>query len=130
MSTYALVNMMNVVKSVSVFFGTPEWPPEPADETTAAVIIREWNAGLGNPLGVESGDQLLKTDPTGQLRCNAAGVGYTWNAAIGCFVPPQPFASWTIGNDGRWNAPVPYPSDGKLYQWNEPTQMWISFGAQ
>ena len=41
------------------------------------------------------------------------------------FIPPQPFASWTLDEDTcQWEAPVAYPSDGKFYSWNEETKSW------
>jgi len=37
--------------------------------------------------------------------------------------PPQPYPSWTWV-DGQWTPPVPYPEDGKWYEWREDTQSW------
>jgi hypothetical protein len=40
--------------------------------------------------------------------------------------PPQPYDSWNWNSgDKRWDPPVPYPNDGKFYQWDEETQNWI-----
>lgn len=39
----------------------------------------------------------------------------------------SPFPSWT-GYDpvlNQWLPPVPYPSDGKSYIWDEPTVAWV-----
>ena len=42
------------------------------------------------------------------------------------FIPPKPFASWNLNEDScLWEAPVAYPSDGKLYRWDEDTTNWI-----
>lgn len=55
---------------------------------------------------------------------NFAGPGYTWDG-IG-FAAPQPFASWTLNPDTYlWEAPVAYPTDGKMYQWDEATLAWV-----
>jgi hypothetical protein len=60
------------------------------------------------------------------LRKNYAGVGYTYDSVRDAFIPPQPFASWTLNEDTcLWNAPVAYPTDGKIYRWDEPTIAWI-----
>ena len=57
------------------------------------------------------------------LHKNYAGIGYSWDG-IGFFAP-QPFPSWTKNADTYiWEAPVPYPTDGKFYTWNEDTQGW------
>ena len=59
------------------------------------------------------------------LRKNYAGVGYSYDAAKDAFIPPQPFASWTLDDATcLWNAPVPMPTDGKLYAWDEATTSW------
>ena len=60
------------------------------------------------------------------LRKNYAGVGYKYDAQRDAFIPPKPFASWTLNEDTcLWNAPTPYPQDGKLYQWDEATTSWV-----
>jgi len=60
------------------------------------------------------------------LRKNYAGVGYTYDAQRDAFIPPQPFASWTLNEDTcLWNAPTSMPTDGKQYRWDEPTLTWI-----
>jgi len=35
-----------------------------------------------------------------------------------------PFESWTLV-DGKWKAPVPYPTDRKVYIWNESKKNWV-----
>jgi hypothetical protein len=37
--------------------------------------------------------------------------------------PTQPYDSWTWDGE-KWNPPVPYPTDDKLYSWNEETLSW------
>jgi hypothetical protein len=60
------------------------------------------------------------------LRKNYAGIGFTYDAVRDAFIPPQPFASWTLDDDTcLWNAPVAYPTDGKIYRWDEPKTLWV-----
>lgn len=59
------------------------------------------------------------------LRKNYAGIGFTYDATLDAFIPPQPFASWTLNEDTcLWQAPVEYPNDGKAYIWNETKSSW------
>lgn len=59
------------------------------------------------------------------LRGNYAGVGYIYDQAHDVFYPPQPFPSWTLNTTTwSWQAPVAYPTDGKLYKWDEETKSW------
>jgi len=60
------------------------------------------------------------------LRGNYAGIGYTYDEANDVFYAPQPFPSWTLNHQTwLWEAPVPYPNDGKLYRWDEDTTSWV-----
>jgi len=60
------------------------------------------------------------------LRKNYAGVGYTYDRDRDAFIPPQPFASWVLNEDTcLWDSPVPYPTDGNRYTWDEDTTSWI-----
>jgi len=57
------------------------------------------------------------------LHKNYAGIGYTWDGTG--FHAPQPFPSWKLNADSYlWEAPTPMPTDGKRYQWDEPTLSW------
>jgi hypothetical protein len=59
------------------------------------------------------------------LRKNYAGVGFTYDLTRDAFIPPKPYASWTVNEDTcLWDCPVAYPSDGKNYTWNEDAQQW------
>lgn len=59
------------------------------------------------------------------LRMNFAGIGFTYDRQKDAFIPPQPFASWSLDEDTcLWEAPVSMPTDGKLYDWDEPTLSW------
>jgi len=71
-------------------------------------------------------------DQSKELRANYAGIGYTLdttvveNGVVGVFYAPQPYPSWTISAPTwEWQAPVPYPTDGQNYIWDEVTQSWV-----
>jgi hypothetical protein len=60
------------------------------------------------------------------LRKNYAGVGYLYNAYRDAFIPPKPYASWSLNEDTcLWESPTPMPTDGKPYIWDEITTAWI-----
>ena len=65
-------------------------------------------------------------DQSQALRANYAGIGYTYDAVNDVFYAPQPYPSWTIGAPTWiWQPPVPYPSYGGQYVWDEATQSWV-----
>lgn len=63
-------------------------------------------------------------------RGNYAGIGYTYRADIDAFVPPQPYASWTLDSNVVWQPPVAMPTDGKIYSWDEATTSWIEIQGE
>jgi len=68
----------------------------------------------------------VQTSYNGNIRKNYAGVGYTYDSQRDAFIPPQPYPSWTLIEETcNWLSPVPYPTDGKIYQWDEATTNWI-----
>lgn len=60
------------------------------------------------------------------LRKNFAGIGFTYDEARDAFIPPAPYPSWTLNEDScLWEAPIPYPEDGALYDWDEENTSWV-----
>lgn len=59
------------------------------------------------------------------FRKNYAGLGYTYDEGRDAFIPQRPYPSWVLDEFScLWNAPVPYPTDGKRYSWNEESLAW------
>jgi hypothetical protein len=72
------------------------------------------------------GGNWKQTSYNGNIRKNYAGIGYVYDAAIDAFVPPKPYPSWVLNtNTAQWQAPIPMPTDGKMYSWDEATQSWV-----
>jgi hypothetical protein len=72
------------------------------------------------------GGKWVQTSYNANIRKNYAGIGYKYDAALDAFIPPQPFASWTLNNEtAQWEAPTPYPTDDKRYTWDEATTVWV-----
>ena len=67
-----------------------------------------------------------QTSYNASFRKNFAGVGFTYDPALDAFIPPQPFPSWLLNTTTcQWEPPVPYPTDGLAYEWNEETTSWM-----
>jgi hypothetical protein len=86
----------------------------------------EWIQTSYNTRGGKHYDAIGNEDTGTPLRKNYAGIGFTYDRDRDAFIPPQPFASWTL-NDTTclWDAPVEYPSDGQMYRWDEDTTSWV-----
>ena len=98
------------------------------------------NDVLKNDLGVECdwlGEQFcqslygthtkwIQTSYNGRIYKNYAGVGYSFDPHRNAFIPPKPYESWVLNEDTcRWDPPVPYPTDGNAYMWDEETTSWV-----
>ena len=76
-------------------------------------------------LGAET--NWKQTSYNGNMRVRYAGIGYSYNASLDAFVPPQPFASWTLDSGvADWVAPLTEPTltdeqraAGSYYTWDE-----------
>lgn len=62
------------------------------------------------------------------LRKNYAAPGFTYDATRDAFIAPKPYPSWSLNEDScTWVSPVPYPTSGNQYYWNEDTTSWVLF---
>jgi hypothetical protein len=66
-----------------------------------------------------------QTSYNGKFRKHYAGLGYTYDEKLDAFVPPSPYPSWSLNEElCVWEAPTPYPLDGKYYMWHEDSKSW------
>jgi len=81
-----------------------------------AFLIR-WSYGYSN---------WKQTSYNRKIRKNFAGIGYKYDDQRDAFIPPQPYPSWTLNEDTcLWDAPIPMPTDGHFYNWDEATASWV-----
>jgi hypothetical protein len=86
-------------------------------------IKTSYNTRGGVHYNPETGEP--SEDQSKALRKNYAGIGYIYDEELDAFYAPQPFESWTLNETTCWwEAPVAYPTDGKLYIWDEETISW------
>lgn len=111
MAHYAFLNENNVV--IEVITGRNE------DEVVDG--ISDWEAYYTN----FRGQKCLRTSYNANIRKNYAGIGFIYDEERDAFISPQPYPSWLLDEDTcRWEAPVPYPKDGRLYFWQEDVVDW------
>jgi len=121
MAHYAFLDSNNIVTQVIVG----------KDEEDLPEGITSWEEYYGNlknqvckrtSYNTRAGEHTEGGTP---FRGNYAGIGYSYNEELDAFIPPQPFASWTLNESTySWDAPVEYPQDGELYVWNESAGNW------
>jgi hypothetical protein len=84
-------------------------------------VKTSYNAIGGKKRNPNTGDI---TDEPG-FRKNYAGIGFTYDEVRDAFIPPKPLPSWVLDEESCfWMEPIPRPTDGKNYVWNEETVSW------
>lgn len=125
MAHYCFLNMQNIVTEVIV--GKDE-NDGPTNWEIHYGNIREQvckRTSYNTKGGVHYTDGAPSADQSKAFRKNYAGIGYTYDYARDAFIPPKPYASWTLDETTcLWQAPVAYPDDGQMYTWNEETTTW------
>ena len=52
-----------------------------------------------------------------------AALGWKWDGEF--FTPPKPHPSWVLNEaDHLYEPPIPYPTDGLTYLWDEESISW------
>lgn len=123
MAHWAEIDENNIVLRVTVGSN------DDADEGYQWLIDNLGGRWIKTSYNTQGGVHSLGGTP---LRKNYAGIGYTYDEVRDAFIPPKPedFASWVINDDTcLWEAPVPYPTDGKVYSWDEATTSWVEVPA-
>jgi hypothetical protein len=107
------------------------------------VIVVHNNELLDN--GVESEDKGItfcqsifgidtvwrQTSYNGAFRKNFAGVGFIYDARRDAFLEPKPYTNWVLNNIiCKWEAPTPYPDDGRRHIWDDFTNSWLDVGEK
>jgi hypothetical protein len=97
------------------------------------IVVRVTVGNNNDPNGDEGykwlidnlGGSWVKTSYNANIRKNFAGIGYFYDEQLDAFIPPKPFESWILNKETcQWQAPINYPNDGFLYDWNEDSLSW------
>ncbi len=116
MAHYAWLDENNIVVNVTVGID------ENITQQGVGGSTEAWETFYTNAANQE-GVYIKRTSYNGNIRKNYAGINYYYDATKDAFIPPQPFASWILDNDCKWQPPTPCPTTG-LYRWDEETLAW------
>ena len=123
MAHYAKVNPNGIVENVIVaeaeFFNTYVG-------SSAGIWIKTSYNTRGGVHYEPNSYTTPSADQSKALRMNYAGIGMTYDEAKDAFIDPQPFPSWQLDEDMRWEAPVEMPTDGEFYSWDEENLEWVN----
>jgi len=117
MAHFAKLNNENIVEQVLVVNNVVLLK---ADGTESELKGKQFlNATFGN-------DKWVQTSYNGTTRKNYAGIGFTYDSERDAFISPKPYNSFLLNEETcRWEAPIEYPTDDKMYSWSEEELNWI-----
>ena len=108
--------VVNVISAEASFFDTF------IDDSPGEWIQTSYNTRNGKHYAPNSNT----ADGGVALRKNYAGIGDTYDSVRDAFYGPKPYSSWILNETSCiWEAPVAYPNNGKLYDWDEVNTEWV-----
>ena len=126
MSHFAKLDANNIVTFVTVGRQEDDGKEQELCERTGDVYRQtSYNTRGGVHYDPNTGEP--SADQSKALRKNYAGIGYLFDEARDAFIPPKPYESWLLNEDTcLWESPVPYPTDGGMYVWDEAAGDWVA----
>ena len=122
MAHYAKVQQGKVTK---VIVAEKEFIDSYVDTEPGKWIQTSYNTYGGVHYDRSTNPPTPSKDQSKALRKNYAGVNFIYDKTKDAFYEPQPYPSWTLNSTTcLWEAPVAYPSDGKIYDWDESSKSW------
>lgn len=113
MAHYAFLDDKNIV--TEVITGKDE------TELIDGLTPEEWYSNFRE-------QKCVRTSYNNNIRKNYAGIGYTYDEERDAFISPKPFTKWVLNEETCiWEAPVPYPTDGLTYVWNNNKEEWEEY---
>jgi hypothetical protein len=87
-------------------------------------VVGDPSIWIQTSYNTRAGEHLLGGTP---LRKNYAGIGMIYDSQKDAFYSPKIDNTTWIFNEHKcvWERPIPYPTDGKSYNWNESAQTWV-----
>ena len=95
------------------------------------VLVGPNHGDEGEAFFNELGGTWVKTSYNGNIRKNYASIGYIYDPVADHFFAPQPYPSWGLDYDAKWQAPTPIPTEeGKAFIWDEESLNWIEIPSE
>ena len=112
-------------KVINVIVAEAEFFENFVDDSPGVWIQTSYNTHGGKHYTEnDDGTYTESVDQSKALRKNYAGIGMLYDG-IG-FYEEKLFDSWSFNEETyKWEAPIPYPTDGLSYYWDEETTQWV-----
>lgn len=125
MAYYAVLDENNIVINMKSAGDENDWNGEVEWEKETGQVHKRTSYNTRGGIHYDPETNEPSADQSKAFRKNYAGIGYTYDSQRDAFIPPQPYPSWTLDEEScLWESPIPYPTDGESYIWNEETTSW------
>lgn len=100
------------------------------DIVTQVIVIdnqfeEQGQSWINNTLGLQG--EWIQTSYNDNFRGNFAGNGYTYDRENDVFIAPQPYPSWVLDENWKWQAPTSIPDTTRAgWVWHEESQQWFN----
>jgi hypothetical protein len=117
MAHFARLDENNIVTEVIVISNDDLLDENGVEQEALGVAVCEQVAGAG---------PWIQTSYNGNFRKKYAAIGDTYQPDAEVFYSTiSPYPSWSLDENYDWKAPVPYPTDGQEYSWDEENLQWV-----
>ena len=125
MAYYAVLDENNIVIDMKSAGHENDWNGEVEWKKETGQVHKRTSYNTRGGIHYDPETNEPSVDQSKAFRKNYAGIGYTYDESRDAFIPPQPYPSWILNEETcLWDSPVPYPTDGERYNWNEENQTW------
>ena len=115
MAHFAKLNQDNIVLSVHTV----------NNDVITVDDIESEQLGIDFLTNLHNHSYWKQTSYNGNIRKNYAGIGFIYDEKRDAFIAPKPYDKWILNEETcRWEAPIPYPTDGLRYVWNDNKGEW------
>ena len=115
MAHFAKLNQDNIVLSVHTV----------NNDVITVDDIESEQLGIDFLTNLHNHSYWKQTSYNGNIRKNYAGIGFIYDEKRDAFIAPKPYDKWILNEETcRWEAPIPYPTDGLRYVWNDNKREW------
>jgi hypothetical protein len=127
MAHFAKLNQNNIVIEINAVHNDELDPNN--EEESGIIWLNNW-AGQEfiwkqTSFNTYAGKRRNNENDKPAFRKNYASPGYIYDVERDAFYEPQPFKSWILNEETCiWEAPIPFPKNGKLHRWVEEDLNW------
>jgi hypothetical protein len=93
--------------------------------------VEQESIGVAICQAITGGGTWVQTSYNNNFRKQHANIGDKFLADANLFYNPvPPFPSWLLDDNYDWQAPTPYPTDDKWYEWDEDLLTWVEITTE